>query len=94
MVHIGICATNGFRIPIPYLIKDLGDMIYELDTPEHNTLPGSINMDFNADEDSDILESTEDFTYWWNITDAEVEIPRVTRHVINSHFYAYFHAVS
>jgi hypothetical protein len=72
-------------------------MIYELDNPlipDHNTLPASINMEFNADEDVDILESTKDFGYWWNFTGSEVEAPRVTRHIIHSHFHAYFHAVS
>jgi len=66
--HIGYCTVNGFRIPIPYLIKDLGDMIaspFPLSLPKDYTLPGSINMDFNSEEDIDVLgclPRDEDFT--------------------------------
>ena len=96
IAHIGICAINGFCIQIPYLVKDLADMMYELDTPtfpENNTLPASINMDFNMEEDSEILGLTKDYSYWWNPTAPEMEVPRVTRSITNAHFHQYFLSV-
>ena len=51
---------HGFRIPIPYLVKDLTEMTHEpipLILPDNNTMPGSINMDFNREEDLDIIGS-------------------------------------
>jgi len=71
-------------------------MMYELDgprLPEDNTLPASINMDFNGDEDQNILASTKDFCYWWkNVSVSKVDkasvpdLPRVTRSVTAAHF--------
>ena len=100
--HIGYCAVNGFRIPIPYLIKDLGDLIsspFPLELPKHYTLPASINMDFNNEKDGEILDCLPgDYSYWWKlrvpITDqspaedrqSAAMVPRVTRDVISKHF--------
>jgi len=100
--HIGYCTVNGFRIPIPYLIKDLGDMInspFPLELPKHYTLPASINMDFNSEEDIDVLESIPgDYSYWWKSRvpmsktspagqgQSAATVPRVTRDVIDKHF--------
>ena len=74
-------------------------MMYDVDRPrlpEDNTLPGSINMDFNGEEDRDILASTKEFCYWWNVpgvseVDAmsEAELPRVMRSVTAAHFRAF-----
>ena len=104
LVHIGVCAVNGFQIQIPYLIKDLADMMYDMDRPhllKDNTVPGSINMDFNGEEDRNILASTKEFCYWWNaprVSDVDVvsegELPRVTRSVTAVHFRAFLRNVS
>ena len=103
-MHIGICATNGFRIQVPYLLKDLADMMYDVDRPrlpEDNTMPGSINMDFNGEEDHNILASTKEFCYWWNVprvSDVDVvseeELPRVTCSVTAAHFIVFLKNIS
>jgi len=103
--HIGYCTVNGFRIPIPYLIKDLGDMIaspFPLSLPKDYTLPGSINMDFNSEEDIDVLGCLPgDYSYWWKVRvpcsdespavagPSTAMVPRVTRHIIDAHFADY-----
>ena len=103
--HIGYCTVNGFRIPIPYLIKDLGDMIaspFPLSLPKDYTLPGSINMDFNSEEDIDVLGCLPgDYSYWWKVRvpcsdespavagPSAAMVPRVTRHIIDAHFADY-----
>ena len=103
LVQIGVCAANGFRIPIPYLVKDMADMMYDMDRPllpNDNTLPASLNMDFNAEEDENILGSTKPFCYWWKVVSLEPEVdgsdvnlPRVTRTVVADHFKAFYHKV-
>ena len=95
LAHIGLCAVHGFRIQIPYLVKDLADMMYDLNggpSPDDNTLPASINMDFNAAQDHNILTSTPSFCYWWEkpvVSEVQgdssgpstEDTPRVTREV-------------
>ena len=69
--HIGVCTVNGFRIQIPYLVKELADIMYESDGEtlfDSDALLASINVDFNKEEDNKILGSTEDFFYWWKNT--------------------------
>jgi len=98
--------VHGFRIPIPYLVKDLTEMTHEpipLILPDNNTMPGSINMDFNREEDLDIIGSVrKDHAYWWNrrvpklVADQEddLEFPEVTRQVIKKHFKEFYQGVS
>ena len=105
LAHVGICAVNGFRIQIPYLVKELADIMYYSDGPhlfENDTLLASINMDFNEEEDRKILGSTKDFCYWWKNTVAPEgdidptteELPRLTYSVTTSHFNDFWHGVS
>ena len=78
--------------------------MYDVDRPRlphDNTVPGSINMDFNGDQDRNILASTKEFCYWWNVprvsgVDVEVSkegLPRVTRSVTAAHFRAFLKKV-
>jgi len=93
--------VNGFRVYPPYLVKDLCDLIYELHPPElpkNNTLPASINMDFNGDEDALILGSTWAYHYWWKFPQSEAEVEenglrRVTYDIIDAHFTKFFSIV-
>ena len=69
--------------------------------PQNNTLPASINMDFNGDDDRNILASTADFCYWWKnspmVGEGDVELSaedRVTRRVTEAHFKSFWHGVS
>ncbi|KAF8961701.1 hypothetical protein BDZ97DRAFT_1759716 [Flammula alnicola] len=97
LTHVGFCTVNGFRIQIPYLLKDLSDMILETNPPrqpEANTLPASINMDFNADQDVEILGCTKDYCYWWKSPVSEAEVPRVNRQIIQAHFKDFFTTVT
>jgi len=98
--------VNGFRIPIPYLVKDLTEMMHDPSPPifpDNNTFPASINMDFNREEDADIIACVpEDNAYWWNrrvptsvaLQEKNLEFPQVTRQVINEHFRYFYHGVS
>jgi len=100
--------VQGFRIQVPYLVKDLADTMYDLDggpSPEDNTLPASINMDFNGAQDRKILASTPRFCYWWEkhvVPEGEgdasgssaEDFPRVTHEVTEAHFKAFWHGVS
>jgi len=103
--HIGVCTVNGFRVQIPYLVKELAHLMYESHgEPSFNndTLVTAINLDFNEEEDRKILGSTKDFCYWWkntgeskgNIDPTEEELPRVTHSVTASHFKAFWRGVS
>jgi len=97
LAHIGFCTVNGFWIKIPYLVKDLSDMIYDLDPPElpeNNMLPASINMDFNGEEDAEILAQTREYCYWWTFKLSDKNIPWVTPAVVFDHFREYFQIVS
>ena len=108
LAHIGVCTVHGFRIQIPYLVKDLADMMYDLNggpSPDDNTLPASINMDFNGDQDRNILQSTPSFCYWWDkpvLSEGESDSsgsstedsPRVTHEVTEAHFKAFWEGVS
>jgi len=102
--HVGFCAVHGFRIEIPYLVKDLADMMDGGPSPDDNTLPASINMDFNGNEDHKILASTPKFCYWWEkpvLSEGETDssgssvedVPRVTREVTDAHFKAFWEGV-
>src|SRR6266699_6347439 len=107
LAHVGVCAAHGFRIEIPYLVKDMADMMYDLHggpSPDDNTLPASINMDFNANRDRKILASTPKFCYWWEkpvLSKGEhdssgssmEDFPRVTREVTEAHFKAFWEGV-
>jgi len=101
LAHIGVCSVNGYRVNHPYLVKDLSDMIYEMHTPklpDDNTLPASINMDFNGEEDDDILATTVPHHYWWKYPQfeenvREVGLRRVTKEIISSHFQEFFEKV-
>ncbi|KAF8955813.1 hypothetical protein BDZ97DRAFT_1926276 [Flammula alnicola] len=97
LAHVGYCTVNGFRIQIPYLLKDVSDNILEIHPPrepEDNTLPASINMDFNAEEDAEILGCTKDYCYWWKSPESEAEVPRVTCKIIQAHFKDFFTTVT
>lgn len=101
VAHIGVCAINGFRIPTPYLVKDMSDMSYEVNPPTFNTLPASINMDFNRKEDNYILGSTAKFCFWWerrvptsSPMEPELKNPEVTWRVTNDHFLLWVKTVS
>lgn len=98
LAHIGACTAHGFRIEIPYLVKDMADMMDDLNqptVPDHNTLPGSVNMDYTADDDEEILAITKDYCYWWKYPPgSEVETPRVTRNIISRHFLDFYKVVS
>jgi len=82
-------------------------MMYDLDggpSPDDNTLPASINMDFNGVQDRKILASTPQFCYWWEKRvlsegDGDSSAPsteerQVTREVTEAHFKAFWHGVS
>lgn len=79
-------------------MKDAADMLDSINTPtipEDNTIPSSINMEFDAEDDAEILATTKDYCYWWKYPPGgEVEPPRVTRHIISCHFRDYFKVVS
>jgi len=97
LAHIGVCTVNGFRVQVPYLVKDLCDVLCELvppSLPYHNTLPGSINMDFDLEEDMEILGQTKDYCYWWKGPGPNGTTPWVTRHITTQHFLDYFNVVS
>ena len=65
-------------------------------------MPASINMDFNREEDLDIIRSvTKDHVYWWNrrvpesvALEEDLEFPEVTRQVIEAHFREFYWGVS
>ena len=65
-------------------------------------MPASINMDFNREEDLDIIRSiTKDHAYWWNrwvpesvAREEDLEFPEVTRQVIEAHFREFYRGVS
>ena len=83
-------------------------MMYDLDgvpSPEDNTLPASINMDFNGAQDRKILASTPKFCYWWEkhvVPEGEgdalglstEDFPRVMCEVTEAHFQEFWHGVS
>jgi hypothetical protein len=85
----------------------MADMMYDLHggpSPDDNTLPASINMDFNANQDRKILASTPKFCYWWEkpvLSEGEhdssgssvEDFPRVTREVTEAHFKAFWEGV-
>ena len=74
----------------------MADMMDEIDPPglpENNTVPASINMEFNSEEDNEILGTTPDFCYWWNCTESEINPPRVTGSIIRAHFRLYWDIV-
>jgi hypothetical protein len=79
-------------------VKDTADMLDSINTPnipEDNTLPASINVEFTAQDDANILATTKDYCYWWKLPPGgEEETPRVTRHIISCHFRDYFKVVS
>lgn len=78
---------------IPYLLRDLTDIFTDIAAPampQYHTLPASINMDFNAEEDAEILEQTKEHCYWWKTVPGQ----RLTRKIIDDHFYEYYHVVS
>jgi hypothetical protein len=70
--------------------------------PDNNSLPGLINMDFNHEEDNDIIGCLKtDYAFWWNrrILDDDVEdpplmYPEVNWRVIEAHFQHFFDTVS
>jgi len=82
-------------------------MIYDLHggpSPDDNTLPASINMDFNANQDCKILASTAKFCYWWekpvlsedenNSSGSPIkDFPWVTHEVTEAHFKVFWEGV-
>jgi len=76
-------------------MADMLDTMNNPKVPDDNTIPGSINQDFTADDDAEILATTQDYCYWWKFPPgSEVETPRVNRHIISCHFREYFKIVS
>jgi hypothetical protein len=79
-------------------VKDTADMLDSINTLnilEDNTLPASINVEFTAQDNADILATTKDYCYWWKLPPGgEEEMPRVTQHIISCHFRDYFKVVS
>jgi len=75
-------------------MADMMDQIDPPGLPENNMVPASINMEFNSEEDNEILGMTADFCYWWKCDESDPNPPRVTRSIIHAHFHQYWSIVS
>ena len=97
LVQIGFCAVNSFRITIPYIVRDMCDMLHNVfppAIPENNMLLGSINMDYTAEENAEILAETEHHGYWWTYQEGNENAPQPCKEIIDNHFQDYFCTVS
>ncbi|KAF8903651.1 hypothetical protein CPB84DRAFT_1845633 [Gymnopilus junonius] len=54
-------------------------------------VPGAINSEFNAREDQELLDSTNEYCYWWLEKYADTPmLPQVTRQHTFNHFYEFY----
>lgn len=87
---LGHCYAAGYRIPVPYFIRQLSER-YTGDT-NIPTEPyrDDIQNDFNALQDESLLGIAGDYAAWWKDPEPTVQINAV---VIERHFQQYVVAV-
>ncbi|KJA15667.1 hypothetical protein HYPSUDRAFT_1067936 [Hypholoma sublateritium FD-334 SS-4] len=74
LAHLGYCALHGYRVGVPYLLQDVVGHTHGNSQPyfdKHN-LPSMDTLQFMAEDDVNILATTNDFAYWWKQPNAQV----------------------